>query len=63
MFSQAPPWAEHRNDGPTGLIRSTDTGREWLVRVGRWNCPPEHDVVLDGEGAEAFGAVIRAGVQ
>ena len=104
MFSQAPPWADHAVDGPTGLIRSTDTGRDWLVRVGRWsgtspnsgtvhtdrptltqqdvgpatftlsgaaadldawlwNRPAEHEVVLDGEGAEAFAAVIRTGVQ
>ena len=108
MFSTAPAWAEHVIDGPTGLIRSTDTGRDWLVRLGRWsgtsptsgttyrdrptltqqpdgtggghatftlsgaaadldawlwNRPTEHDVVLDGQGAEAFAALITTGVQ
>ena len=37
MFSSAPGWAEHRADGPAGVVTATDTGRRWLVQVGHWS--------------------------
>jgi uncharacterized protein (TIGR03083 family) len=37
LFSSAPPWSEHRADGPIGVVTTTDTGRRWLVQVGHWS--------------------------
>jgi uncharacterized protein (TIGR03083 family) len=37
MYGGAPDWATSTMDGPTGRLRTTDTGREWLVRVGHWS--------------------------
>ncbi len=35
MYSQIPPWATATDDGPVGIVRTTDTGGEWLLRCGR----------------------------
>jgi uncharacterized protein (TIGR03083 family) len=35
-FHPHPEWADYRGDGPVGRLRATDTGDEWLVRVGSW---------------------------
>ncbi len=36
MFSGAPGWARTSGDGPVGRLRATDTNREWLVQLGRF---------------------------
>lgn len=36
MFSGAPAWARTTPDGPVGRLRTTDTNREWLVRLGQF---------------------------
>jgi uncharacterized protein (TIGR03083 family) len=37
MYSEVPPWANHQLDGPVGRIGTTDTGGDWLVRIGHWS--------------------------
>jgi uncharacterized protein (TIGR03083 family) len=37
MFSGAPGWARTSADGPVGRLRTTDTNREWLVQLGRFD--------------------------
>lgn len=37
MLGSAPDWAEHRADGPVGVVTTTDTGRRWLVQIGHWS--------------------------
>jgi uncharacterized protein (TIGR03083 family) len=37
MYGGAPPWATATVDGPVGLLRTTDTGRQWWVQVGRFD--------------------------
>jgi uncharacterized protein (TIGR03083 family) len=36
MYRPVPSWATS-NDGPVGRLVTTDTGAEWLTRVGRWS--------------------------
>lgn len=50
MFSYSPAWATHAQDGPTGRIATTDTGREWMVRVGHLTgTEPESGTVYTDE--------------
>ncbi len=37
MYGGAPPWATVTLDGPVGVLRATDTGRQWWVQVGRFD--------------------------
>jgi uncharacterized protein (TIGR03083 family) len=37
MYSEVPEWATAGPDGPTGRLATSDTGREWLVRIGSWS--------------------------
>jgi uncharacterized protein (TIGR03083 family) len=37
MYGGAPPWAAVTLDGPVGLLRATDTGRQWWVQIGRFD--------------------------
>jgi uncharacterized protein (TIGR03083 family) len=34
FYGGHPAWATYAPAGPTGLLRTTDTGAEWLVQVG-----------------------------
>jgi uncharacterized protein (TIGR03083 family) len=34
FFGGYPSWSTYATDGPVGLVRATDTGDEWLVRIG-----------------------------
>jgi uncharacterized protein (TIGR03083 family) len=34
FFGGYPAWSTYATDGPIGLVRATDTGAEWLVRIG-----------------------------
>jgi uncharacterized protein (TIGR03083 family) len=34
FFGGHPAWSTYETGGPTGLIRATDTGAQWLVRIG-----------------------------
>jgi uncharacterized protein (TIGR03083 family) len=37
MYGGVPEWATSTMDGATGRLRTTDTGGEWVVRIGRWS--------------------------
>jgi uncharacterized protein (TIGR03083 family) len=37
MYSMVPGWAEVGPPGPVGRVTTTDTGAQWLVRVGSWS--------------------------
>ncbi|HEX2308304.1 MAG TPA: maleylpyruvate isomerase family mycothiol-dependent enzyme [Jatrophihabitantaceae bacterium] len=37
MYSEVPPWANHQLAGPIGRVSTTDTGAEWLIRIGHWS--------------------------
>jgi uncharacterized protein (TIGR03083 family) len=37
MYSGSPAWADRRVDGPVGRVTTTDTGAQWLVRIGHWS--------------------------
>lgn len=37
MYGGAPPWATVTLDGPVGLLRTTDTARQWWLQVGRFD--------------------------
>jgi hypothetical protein len=37
MFSGVPGWARTSAGGPVGRLRTTDTNREWLVQLGRFD--------------------------
>lgn len=42
MYSAAPQWASVQMDGAIGRLGTTDTGREWLVQLGRWSGHSPH---------------------
>jgi hypothetical protein len=104
MYAGVPEWATRADDGAIGRVATTDTGGDWLVRLGHWsghspntgrtyerepiitvvedgrpsfeirgpaadldrwlwNRPTEGEIVLEGEDAAEFVAVIRTGVQ
>lgn len=37
MYSTVPRWAATGPDGPLGRVTATDTGAQWLVKVGSWS--------------------------
>jgi uncharacterized protein (TIGR03083 family) len=34
FYGGYPDWSDYRADGPIGRVRTTDTGGEWIVRLG-----------------------------
>jgi uncharacterized protein (TIGR03083 family) len=34
FYGGYPEWSTHHADGPTGRVRTADTGAEWLIRLG-----------------------------
>jgi uncharacterized protein (TIGR03083 family) len=37
MFGGAPGWATTTLDGPVGRVATTDTGANWLLKMGHWS--------------------------
>lgn len=51
MYSGVPGWATHADDGMLGRLRTTDTGGQWLVRLGRLSgTSPNTGITYTDEG-------------